>query len=585
MKNMALINDSQTIWRYIQPYKKQVWLVATVAIINAGATAVTPYLYGQLVDLVIKQASLYWILGGLLLWLILSLFGDWSSRFTFDRGSKVAIDAADDILFETSNHLISLPLSFHKQKKIGEIIRTISRASDFMESIVNQVVFYIAPMFLTFIIAMVIAGLINLPLALLLLFVIVIYGFISVKKTVPIISSQEKVNEHYERAYGDLHDAILNIHAVKSSTTEELEKEKMVKNFRYGATAEYKKYIGHWRDLNFWQQLVLGLGFMLIFTGALFLLSKNQLTAGQLIMFLGYINMAYRPFGKLGDNYRTFRAGLTSINRALELQKEPAEPINENVGLIPEKIIGRMEFQNVSFGYTKDKKVLKEIDLVAEAGQTIALVGESGVGKTTLVDLISRYFNPDEGQILLDDKDLQDLNLRWLREQIAIVPQEVLLFNDTIKSNIAYGNKNASFQEIIEAAKAANAHNFIEKFESKYEQLVGERGIKLSTGQKQRLAIARAILRDPKILILDEATSALDSTSEKLVQEALSHLVKGRTTFIIAHRLSTIMNADKIVVLEKGRIAEQGTHEELMQNPEGIYRNFWELQTAMQKVK
>ncbi|PIQ74880.1 MAG: hypothetical protein COT41_01510 [Candidatus Portnoybacteria bacterium CG08_land_8_20_14_0_20_40_83] len=168
---------------------------------------------------------------------------------------------------------------------------------------------------------------------------------------------------------------------------------------------------------------------------------------------------------------------------------------------------------------------------------------------------------------------------------MAVVPQEILLFNDTVKNNIAYGSPEAPAEKIIQAAKAANAHQFIEKFSGQYEQVVGERGIKLSTGQKQRIAIARAILRDPKILILDEATSALDSSSEKLVQEALANLVKGRTTFVIAHRLSTVMNADKIIVLEKGKIAEMGTHQELMQNPEGIYRNFWELQTAIQKVE
>ena len=207
------------------------------------------------------------------------------------------------------------------------------------------------------------------------------------------------------------------------------------------------------------------------------------------------------------------------------------------------------------------------------------------MGKTTFADLISRYFEPLEGRILLDDIDLKDLNLKWLRRQIAVVPQEVMLFNDTVRNNIAYGNQSAPFEKIAASAQAANAHQFIEKFPDKYEQRVGERGVKLSTGQKQRLAIARAILRDPKILILDEATSSLDSASERLVQEALAHLVKGRTTFVIAHRLSTIMNADKIVVLEKGKVAEMGTHSELMKNPDGIYRNFWEMQTAIQKVK
>jgi subfamily B ATP-binding cassette protein MsbA len=239
----------------------------------------------------------------------------------------------------------------------------------------------------------------------------------------------------------------------------------------------------------------------------------------------------------------------------------------------------------VNFGYKKQKAVVRNISFEVEVGESVALVGESGVGKTTLVDLVGRYYLPSRGRILIDGVDIRKIKLKSLRNQMAVVPQEVLLFNDTIKNNIRYGRTTATDEGVVAAAKVANAHEFIEGFPKKYDQLVGERGVKLSTGQKQRVAIARAILRNPKILILDEATSALDSASEKLVQEALRKLIKGRTTFIIAHRLSTIQHADKIIVLEKGKIAEMGTHQELMKNPKGIYRNFWELQTAIQSVR
>ncbi|OGZ02495.1 MAG: hypothetical protein A2390_02015 [Candidatus Liptonbacteria bacterium RIFOXYB1_FULL_36_10] len=214
----------------------------------------------------------------------------------------------------------------------------------------------------------------------------------------------------------------------------------------------------------------------------------------------------------------------------------------------------------------------------------VALVGKSGVGKTTLMDLAGKYYLPQVGRVEIDGVDLKKINLQSLREQMAVVPQEVMLFNDTVLNNIRYAKPKASEKEVKEAAKMANAHEFIMKFSKGYRQVVGERGIKLSTGQKQRIAIARAILRNPRILILDEATSALDSESEKLIQEALKKLVEGRTTFIIAHRLSTIQNADKIIVLENGKIAEMGRHEDLMKNPDGIYRNFWELQTARERV-
>ena len=235
-------------------------------------------------------------------------------------------------------------------------------------------------------------------------------------------------------------------------------------------------------------------------------------------------------------------------------------------------------FKNVCFAYKKDKgPVLTDISFEVNPGEVVALVGESGVGKSTLVSLLSRYYAPISGEIFLDGIRLNNISLKDLRKNIAVVPQEVMLFNDTIKNNIKYGKVGVADEEIFRAAQAANAHEFIEKFSKKYDQIVGERGIKLSTGQKQRVAIARALLRDPKILILDEATSALDSQSEKLVQEALARLIKGKTTFIIAHRLSTVRHADKIIVMDKGRIVQTGTHEELIRQ-DGLYKHLCSLQ-------
>jgi len=297
-------------------------------------------------------------------------------------------------------------------------------------------------------------------------------------------------------------------------------------------------------------------------------------------MFVGYISLAYRPFGMVADYYRTMRTGLTAIERARKLLKIEPEPYQRDKKL--KNIQGAIEFSNVSFGYQDHQKVLSDISFKVKPGEIVALVGESGVGKTTLADLISGYYWPSQGKIFVDGQDISKVSLKSLRENIALVPQEITLFNDTIKNNIRYGKTKATEQEIIEAARAAHAHEFIQKFPKKYEQLVGERGIKLSTGQKQRAAISRALLRNPKILILDEATSSLDSATEKLVQEALWRLIKGRTAFIIAHRLSTIQKADKIIVLEKGRIIEEGDHQELISKG-GVYQKLSELQSTVIK--
>jgi len=225
--------------------------------------------------------------------------------------------------------------------------------------------------------------------------------------------------------------------------------------------------------------------------------------------------------------------------------------------------------------------VLIEVSFHAAAGKSVALVGESGVGKSTLCDLCSGYFQPSKGKILIDGHNVRRLDLKFLRSQIAVVPQELLLFNDTIKANIRYGSFGASDAAVMSAAKKAHADDFIQKFPRKYSQLVGERGIKLSVGQKQRIAIARAILRNPRILILDEPTSALDAKSEAIIRESLVALMAGRTTFIIAHRLSTVRRADMILVLDKGRIVERGRHEELIQIPDGVYRKLYELQIGL----
>ncbi|OGZ37261.1 MAG: hypothetical protein A3I88_01815 [Candidatus Portnoybacteria bacterium RIFCSPLOWO2_12_FULL_39_9] len=578
---MTIFQESKIIWGYLRKYKRRAYLTAGLAIISAFLSAVIPYLYGRLVDLAVSEYStLSLLLGMLLLWLILALLSDWTDRLTRNRGRYIAIDAHNDLLLQTAGHILSLPLSFHKHKKMGEIIRRVYRGADYLEEIIYHVVFQIIPNFLTIFGALAIMALVERRLALFLFIVLILYSAASIWKTKPIIKAQRKMNKTYEKAYGDLYDSISNVQIVKSFTNEETEKRKITKNFRDKAGEQYKSYMDLWRGLNAWQQTIFSLGFVFIFGSAVFLLRNGVISTGQLVMFVGYISLAYRPFGMVADYYRTMRTGLTAIERARKLLKIEPEPYQRDKKL--KNIQGAIEFSNVSFGYQDHQKVLSDISFKVKPGEIVALVGESGVGKTTLADLISGYYWPSQGKIFVDGQDISKVSLKSLRENIALVPQEITLFNDTIKNNIRYGKTKATEQEIIEAARAAHAHEFIQKFPKKYEQLVGERGIKLSTGQKQRAAISRALLRNPKILILDEATSSLDSATEKLVQEALWRLIKGRTAFIIAHRLSTIQKADKIIVLEKGRIIEEGDHQELISKG-GVYQKLSELQSTVIK--
>jgi ABC-type multidrug transport system fused ATPase/permease subunit len=305
------------------------------------------------------------------------------------------------------------------------------------------------------------------------------------------------------------------------------------------------------------------------------------MTLGELLAFNAYAAMVFGPFVILGQNWQTVQNGLVALERAEKILSEKPEDYTPANAVKNFDFRGAIKFENVSFGYKKSQKVLDGISFETKPGEMVALVGESGAGKSTLIDLISGYYFPTAGRVTIDGHATKKIDLNFLRKNIAIVPQEVVLFHDTVKTNIAYGSPGAKDAAIKQAAKVAHADQFIKGFPKKYEQVVGERGVKLSVGQKQRIAIARAVLRDPKILILDEPTSALDSETEKYVTEALNHVMAGRTTFVIAHRLSTVRRADKIFVLEKGKIIESGIHDELMKIDGGNYRRRYELHVGL----
>jgi ABC-type multidrug transport system fused ATPase/permease subunit len=309
------------------------------------------------------------------------------------------------------------------------------------------------------------------------------------------------------------------------------------------------------------------------------LVIEKEILIADLITFLTLTIFIGGSMSGLGDLYAQLQRTVGASERILEILEEKSE-----VDIEKEKVLnpieGNISFKNVKFSYPsrKDVEVLKGINLEIVSGKKIALVGHSGAGKSTIVQLLMKFYPDFQGEILIDGHDIKAQDVTYLRQNIAIVPQEVILFGGTIFENIAYGNPAASVEEVESAARKANAFEFIEKFPDKFETIVGDRGIKLSGGQRQRIAIARAILKDPAILLLDEATSALDSESEKLVQDALNELMKGRTAIIIAHRLATIRNADQIYVLKDGIIAESGTHESLILKNEGIYANLVKMQ-------
>jgi len=573
----TFIEEFKIIFSYLKKYKKRVQIASFFALIGVGISVAIPFLYGRLVDLVQVFPTDLWLIFNLLaIWLLMSLISAFLNKKSAQIGSFVGIDASNDLICRASAHLINLPLSFHKKKKAGEIISKIDRAANYLFRIFDEILIWSLPQFLAAILGILVLFFIEWRLALGATIVFSVYILVTLLKTIPIIKNQEELNKVFEEVHGNLYDASLNVQTVKSCAAEKFQIRKTSYDYRNKLAPIFKDFNSLWNSLSFWQNFIFSIGFIALFGLALYFLKQEILTAGQLIMFLGYLNLIHAPLRALAWQWQTLKTGMTAIKRVEEFLKIEAEDFKKE-GIVLKKIQGNVEFKNISFGYQADNLILDNINLKVLAGQKIALVGGSGQGKTTLIDLISLYFQPISGEILIDGVNIQSLNLNFLRKIIAYIPQEITLFNDTVRNNIRYGKIEATEEEIVKAAKAAHAHEFVESFSKKYEQIVGERGVKLSTGQKQRIAIARALIRDPKILILDEATSSLDSESEKLIQEALGELIKEKTTFIIAHRLSTVKKADKILVLEKGKIIEEGTHEELIKI-KGAYFKFYSLQ-------
>lgn len=564
-------------------------MLITFSIFEALANATVPYLAGRIIDsLINKSADFLMILG---IWIVIKLIADVFDWQINSRSNRFEESLHTDYISRAFSTLLYFPLSFHKQHKLGEVTNRIGRAASNLAEISADLIVDLAPQFLSIVFSLAFTFYIKPQLAGVLLGAVVLYAIFVFRSSPRLARLYPRMHEAYSDAFGDAHDALLNISAVKQAAAEAREEKKMDRSFKIRALGLQKQIIQIRYGLNFGQRILISLTQLTIFLISWHFIRAGEMTVGQLVMFNGYAAMLFGPFVILANRWNTVQNGFASLVRAERLLVFPQEKY------LPKKKInitlplrGEVVFQNVSFGYdstklAKDGKarepVLNNISMVVKPGEKVALVGQSGVGKSTLVDLISHYYLPTRGKILIDGYDIRDIPLKTLRSQIAIVPQELLLFNDTVKNNIAYGNFGAELKSIREAAKLAHADEFIGKFPKKYNQLVGERGIRLSVGQKQRIAIARAVLRSPRILILDEPTSALDARSEKLIQDSLRKLMEGRTSFIIAHRFSTVRDADKILVLDKGAIAESGNHEELMKKPDGIYRNLYELQTGL----
>jgi subfamily B ATP-binding cassette protein MsbA len=476
------------------------------------------------------------------------------------------------------NRVIMLPVKFFDKSKTGYIMSRITNDVNNIEQSLYLLVEMAQNVVYTVIFATALFYT-NWELTIATILIFAISGQISRKFGDRIRAFSHNLTNTLAEISAFLQERIAAIRIVKSFTREEDEK----KVFQQKVEANYHYAMKIVRLIAFFSPTnelfnTIATSLLVIFCGYLFI--QGAMTIETMLLFLLLVTFLAKPVKALGEGVARIQKTLVSASYIFEIIDLPSE--ESGYGQAGPSLIrsGGVEFRNVSFSYNEEIPALSNICLTVRPGEKVALVGPSGSGKSTLVNLIPRFYNAQKGSIVIDNVDTQEMNLRSLRGQIAIVPQDVILFSGSVFTNIQYGRLDATQDEIREAARAANADSFIERLEKGYDTEVGERGLQLSGGQRQRIAIARAILRNPRILLLDEATSALDTESELMVQEALDRLMEGRTSFIIAHRLSTVAHCDCIVVLDAGRIVEIGTHEELLKKESGLYKRLHSLQFA-----
>lgn len=576
--NKAGIQKLLGIFRFVLPYRWTfIWGLIALGLSSAILLGF-PYLAGKLLDAAQGNQTFFltsinqigFALIGILL--VQGIFS-FLRVYTFTQVSERSLA---DLRQHIYTKIIWLPISFFDKRRVGELI---SRITSDVSTLYDTFTFTLAELLRQILVLLVGVPLIfilfpRLTIFMLLTFPILVLAALFFGKYIRKLS--RKTQDQLANSNVIVEETLHSVAVVKAYTNEWFEISRYRKSLEEVVkTAIYaSKYRGVF--ISFTIVALFG-GIVAVSWYGAFLVQSGELTVGELFSFVLYTTFIGGSIAGLGDIFSQLQRSIGASERILEILEQPDEQSNSDYEL---KLKGKIEFNNVQFAYPtrSDALVLKGISFLISPGEKIALVGPSGSGKSTIINLLMRFYNPTQGAIEIDDIDSLRYNLSDFRNNLGIVPQEVILFGGTIRENIAYGKPHATEEEIIDAARKANAWEFIQNFPEKLDTVVGDRGVKLSGGQRQRVAIARAILKDPKILILDEATSSLDAKSEKLVQEALEKLMENRTTLVIAHRLSTIRKVDRILVIKEGLIVESGTHLELASLDNGIYSNLLKLQ-------
>jgi ATP-binding cassette, subfamily B, heavy metal transporter len=585
----SVLTTIRNLWGYMWPadrpdLKLRVCLAIAALLASKVATTLVPFAYGGIIDSLDGSTPDNALILGMAVPVVLVIA--YVLGNIIDAGfqqlrdvlfASVGQHAVRKLALQTFHHMHRLSLRFHLQRRTGGLSRVIERGTKGIETVVRFAMLNIAPTAVEFVVvAIIFVWLFGLSYLGVLVVMIWGYLYFTIKASNWRIAIRRQMNDSDTDANGKAIDSLLNFETVKYFANERME----ANRFDTAMAGYERSAIRIWTSLgflNFGQAIIFYAGFLIISIMAILGVMDGTLTLGDFVLLNTFLMQIYRPLNFIGFVYRELRQGLTDIEEMFKLLDQDPE-IVDRADAKPLAVSGPViRFENVTFHYDPDRPILKGVSFEVPAGKTVAIVGPTGAGKSTISRLLFRFYDVTGGRITIDGQDLRDVTQESLRSAIGMVPQDTVLFNDTIGYNIEYGRPGASDEEVKAAAAMAQVGGFIETLPKGYDTPVGERGLKLSGGEKQRVAIARTILKSPSILILDEATSALDTKTERDIQQALDEVSRNRTTVVIAHRLSTVVNADEILVLREGQVAERGSHFQLLAQ-DGLYAQMWNRQ-------
>src|SRR4051794_20695851 len=575
------------LWRFLPmlwpkgeaELKTRVVAAVTLVLMGKAVTLLGPYALKLAVDRMSAHAAFAVVAGLVLAYAAARFGGVLSDNLRNAVFEKVGQDAARRLAGQVFRHVHDLSLRFHLERRTGSLTKIVERGTKSIDMMLYFILFNIAPTVIE-LTAICVIFFVHFGGGLVAATLVIVAVYIAFTRWVTDWRSQiqRQMNEVDNKAIGRAVDSLLNYETVKYFGAEDREAKRYEEAVGAFARASVRNEVSlAW--LNIGQSLITNLMMAGAMVFTVWGWSRGRFTPGDVVWINGLLMQLFRPLDLLGWVYRSIRQGLIDMEAMFDLLDTPAEVVDKPGAPALQVTRGALRFEGVRFGYEPAREILKGLDLDIPPGSSCAIVGPSGAGKSTIARLLYRFYDPTAGRITIDDQDIADVNQKSLRAAIGIVPQDTVLFNDTIGYNIGYGRDRASHEEIERAARGAAIDRFIEALPEGYGSMVGERGLKLSGGEKQRVAIARPLLKTPPILVLDEATSALDSRTEDAIQQTLDRIAQSRTTIMIAHRLSTIVNADQIVVLDNGQVVERGTHEQLLER-NGVYADLWYRQAA-----